>query len=208
MLFFVTQHVQMCGTGFSGQICSFPLRSQGFQTRRPAQTLACDSPVSLALSVTPQTAPGFTFTCPVHRGYTERRVHPQEKLRHELIIYDSVADIHDASTRGEIFVFFSHQWLGWSEPDPQRIHFAAMQQAVHNVSKDTETPLEKIRVYASSRLSMANIFGSSRSSQSSVFGSVDAPAPAEPSDRPRLARSLTWRATPPGLPRKLSSSQV
>ena len=62
--------------------------------------------------------------------------------------------------------------------------------------------------HASSRLSMANIFGSSRSSHSSVFGSVDAPAPAEPSDRPRLARSLTWRATPPGIPRKLSSSQV
>ena len=36
---------------------------------------------------------------------------------------------------------------GWSEPDPQRIHVAAMQQAVHNVSKDTETPLEEIRVW-------------------------------------------------------------
>ena len=75
------------------------------------------------------------------------RLHPQESLRDELIIYDSVADVRGASTRGEVFIFFSHQWLGWSEPDPQRIHVAAMQQAVHNVSKDTETPLEKIRVW-------------------------------------------------------------
>ena len=43
-------------------------------------------------------------------------------------------------------LFISHQWLGWSEPDPQRVHVAAMQQAVNNVSKETETPLEKIRV--------------------------------------------------------------
>jgi len=68
-------------------------------------------------------------------------------MRDEIIIYDSVADVRDASARGEVFIFFSHQWLGWSEPDPQRIHMAAMQQAVHNVSKDTETPLEKIRVW-------------------------------------------------------------
>ena len=75
------------------------------------------------------------------------RLHPQESLRDELIIYDSVADVRAASARGEVFIFFSHQWLGWSEPDPQRIHVAAMQQAVHNVSKDTGTPLEKIRVW-------------------------------------------------------------
>ena len=75
------------------------------------------------------------------------RLRPQEEMRDEIIIYDSVADVRDASARGEVFIFFSHQWLGWSEPDPQRIHMAAMQQAVHNVSKDTETPLEKIRVW-------------------------------------------------------------
>ena len=46
------------------------------------------------------------------------RLHPQEKLRDELIIYDSVADVRAASARGEVFIFFSHQWLGWSEPDP------------------------------------------------------------------------------------------
>mgnify|MGYP004201201119 CR=1 FL=1 len=38
--------------------------------------------------------------------------------------------MRDASTRGEGFVFLSHQWVGWSEPDPQRIHIKAMQQAV------------------------------------------------------------------------------
>ena len=66
--------------------------------------------------------------------------------------------------------------------------------------------------HASGRLSMANIFGSSGSTlsskQRSGSGSVDALAPAEPSDRPRLARSLTWRATPPALPKEPSSSQV
>ena len=62
--------------------------------------------------------------------------------------------------------------------------------------------------HASVRFSIRNMFASSRSSQSSGSGSVDAPAPAEPSDRPRLARSLTWRATPPALPKEPSSSQV
>jgi len=38
----------------------------------------------------------------------------------DLIVYDSVADVRDASTRGEVFVFLSHQWLGWSEPDLPR----------------------------------------------------------------------------------------
>ena len=46
----------------------------------------------------------------------------------------------------EIFIFFSHQWLGWREPDPKRIHIKAMQQAVRAVCTDTDTPLEKIRV--------------------------------------------------------------
>ena len=58
-----------------------------------------------------------------------------------------VAEVRDASTRGEVFIFFSHQWLGWSEPDPQRIHVKAMQQAVRAVCTDTDTPLEKIRVW-------------------------------------------------------------
>ena len=57
--------------------------------------------------------------------------------------------------------------------------------------------------HASGRLSMANIFGSSGSTLSSKQrfgpGSVDALAPAEPSDRPRLARSLTWGASAPKL---------
>ena len=65
----------------------------------------------------------------------------------QLIIYDSVADVRAASARGEIFIFFSHQWLGWSEPDPERIHVKAMQQAVRAVCTDTDTPLEKIRVW-------------------------------------------------------------
>ena len=73
----------------------------------------------------------------------------EEGLRRgdELIIYDLVAEVQDASTRGEVFIFFSHQWLGWSEPDPKRIHVKAMQQAVRAVSADTDTPLEKIRVW-------------------------------------------------------------
>ena len=52
-------------------------------------------------------------------------------------------------TLGTLDLFFSHQWLGWSEPDPERLHIAAMQQAVRNVHlySRKETPLEKIRVW-------------------------------------------------------------
>ena len=56
--------------------------------------------------------------------------------------------------------------------------------------------------HSSGRLS--SIFGS----RSSGSGSVDAPAPAGPSDRPRLARALTWRASPPVRPPKETSAQV
>ena len=34
--------------------------------------------------------------------------------------------------------------MGWAEPDPQRIHIKAMQQAVRFVSKDTDTPPRSI----------------------------------------------------------------
>ena len=53
---------------------------------------------------------------------------------------------------------------------------------------------------------LSTIFGSSGSHHGS--GSIDAPAPAEPSDHLRFARSLTWRASPPALPKEPSSSQV
>ena len=50
------------------------------------------------------TVPGSVFL-----GFD--RLRPQEELRDEIIVYDSVADVRDASTRGEVFIFFSHQWL-------------------------------------------------------------------------------------------------
>ena len=58
--------------------------------------------------------------------------------------------------------------------------------------------------HGSGRLS--SIFGSSGSHSSS--GSVDAPAPAEPSDRAELPPALTWHASPPVRPPKVPSAQV
>ena len=65
-----------------------------------------------------------TIAGPRFMAFDRLRSHEECRESDELIVYDLVADVHDASTRGEVFIFFSHQWLGWSEPDPQRFHRA------------------------------------------------------------------------------------
>ena len=48
-----------------------------------------------------------------------------EELRDDLVIYDATDDVADGQMRGEVFVFLSHQWLGYGSPDPNGVHAAA-----------------------------------------------------------------------------------
>jgi len=70
-----------------------------------------------------------------------------EALRDSLVVYDSVADVKDAMTRGDRFVLLSHQWLGYDHPDPKGVHFAAMRAAVRAAAADAGVPLGRVRVW-------------------------------------------------------------
>jgi len=48
---------------------------------------------------------------------------------------------------GSPFVFLSHQWLAYDDPDPDGVHVAAMRSAVESVSKHAGVPLERVRVW-------------------------------------------------------------
>ena len=111
------------------------------------------------------------------------RLRPHEECRRgdELIVYDLVAEVRDASTRGEVFILFSHQWLGWSEPDPQRIHVKAMQQAVRAVCTDTD-----MTSMVRDSFRRVNVVSETDSEKAS-------PAAARPAARPQLS----WRASAP-----------
>ena len=47
----------------------------------------------------------------------------------------------------EVFIFLSHQWLAFDQPDPDNVHFTAMKQAVTAVAADAGVPIEQTRVW-------------------------------------------------------------
>ena len=61
---------------------------------------------------------------------------PHEKLD-DLIRFGSISKVKQAMRRGkEVFIFLSHQWLAFDQPDPDNVHFTAMKQAVTAVAAD------------------------------------------------------------------------
>jgi len=92
---------------------------------------------------------------------------PHEYLRDRLLVFDSVADVRAAMAAGDVFVFISHQWLGWSEPDPDGVHLAAMKQAVQSVVA-TGVPLERVRVW----VDVASIPQANRAAQKMAISSL------------------------------------
>jgi len=56
---------------------------------------------------------------------------PFETLRdsNELKVFDTLKDAHDFA-KDQTIIFFSHQWLGWEEPDPKNVHYNCMTTAV------------------------------------------------------------------------------
>lgn len=50
-----------------------------------------------------------------------------------LTVFDLWEDALAFSKSGKVIIFFSHQWLGWSEPDPNNVHFPVMVEAVYKL---------------------------------------------------------------------------
>jgi len=71
-----------------------------------------------------------------------------EKLRdaNEVKLLDTIAAAH-AFAIDKCIIFFSHQWLGWDEPDPNRVHYACMKRAVERVVDESATSLEQTWVW-------------------------------------------------------------
>ena len=49
-----------------------------------------------------------------------------------LTVFDLWEDALDFS-RKNVIVFFSHQWLGWTEPDPNNVHYPVMISAIETL---------------------------------------------------------------------------
>ncbi|KAL3920924.1 MAG: hypothetical protein SGPRY_005079, partial [Prymnesium sp.] len=74
----------------------------------------------------------------LHHG----RFLPYETLRdlHQLKVLDTISAAEEFA-RDQIIIFFSHQWLGWDEPDPKSVHYSCMAKATKSImdnSKATE----------------------------------------------------------------------
>ena len=58
-----------------------------------------------------------------------------EAMEAETITYHTVNEVRDAQASGLVFAFLSHQWLGWSAPDPANKHYESMCCAIRAVAQ-------------------------------------------------------------------------
>ena len=70
-----------------------------------------------------------------------------EDLQGSLEVHPSAEHVKAASAKGEVFLFLSHQWLGFEHPDPDGVHYAAMVRAVRAVAADAAVGLDLVRVW-------------------------------------------------------------
>ena len=109
-------------------------------------------------------------------------------------------EIQDARTRGDVFVFLSHQWLGFDEPDPQGIQLVAMKRAVRDCASHANVALDRVRVWvdvvsvpqlnsSEQRLAIASLPTFASAGQYFVVVAPD----AEHVDTGSVCNSLTYR---------------
>lgn len=58
--------------------------------------------------------------------------HEQMRDAGALTVFDTWDDAL-AFSKKKVVVFFSHQWLGWTQPDPNNVHFPVMIQAIEKL---------------------------------------------------------------------------
>jgi len=74
---------------------------------------------------------------------------PHEEVRDAgLILVIDTMDKLSAFAKTKITVFFSHQWLSYSHPDPEQVQFKHMAQAVQLIAKRENRSLEDVYIWA------------------------------------------------------------
>jgi hypothetical protein len=58
----------------------------------------------------------------------------------KLVVLDTMEKVISFEKTHAI-VFFSHQWLGWGEPDPENVHHQTMVSAIHQLQKMMVNPI-------------------------------------------------------------------
>ena len=69
----------------------------------------------------------------------------------QLVVLDRLEDVSEyswAQTRERAIVFFSHQWLGDTQADPEAIQFDVMKKALLSVAATAELQLADLYVWA------------------------------------------------------------
>ena len=101
------------------------------------------------------------------------------------------------NSEGLVFVFISHQWLGWDHPDPEGVQVVAMKNAVRFAAEEAGVPPSSLRIW----LDMVSIPQTNPAVQkqvdsSPVWKSNSRRVRAESSRRPprhrRNACSMAW----------------
>jgi len=72
--------------------------------------------------------------------------HEDARTKHCLITVDTMEELKGFK-KGNTLVFFSHQWLAWSEPDPQCIQYDAMVSALKELSEAKKLNLSSTYIW-------------------------------------------------------------
>lgn len=79
---------------------------------------------------------------------TELTQHEVMRDRELLMALDSLQSISNFRAEKNIIVFLSHQWLGWTHPDPHGAQWSVMRETVAFVAELEQRPLEEVWVWA------------------------------------------------------------
>ena len=94
----------------------------------------------------------FQAPCVLMKGsdfVQQNALRPHEELREEdLLVFVDTVETLEKFVEGRCTVFFSHQWCGWSDPDPNRIQFPAMVAAIKMVAEKEQCLLDTVYVWA------------------------------------------------------------
>ena len=73
-----------------------------------------------------------------------------EELRDDglLCFRDTLGALSDTEGFGYFYMFISHQWTAWTEPDPTNRQYVAMCAAIRHVASKYNWPLDKVMVWA------------------------------------------------------------
>ena len=72
--------------------------------------------------------------------------HEDARTNHKLTIFDTTEELKGFK-RSNTIVFFSHQWLSWSEPDPHRLQYNAMRTALNELAETKNLDLNNTYVW-------------------------------------------------------------